>query len=131
MIRPDGLPFLPADVDEEEEYSLAILEDDRVVKIVAYLRVKVSDPCISSAATERYFWDEEEQYPKGFHGLILNLKESIERAVERRKARRKPYKAWLRNFEFLGPQLIWDRELLDEIMETGIDKWLDSYDEGP
>ena len=124
-IRPNGIPVYPDEL-EDEDFIEAVGEDDVVVELLGYTRIRVGSPGTGEGATVSSFWDwqNERQFPKGFYLLIKNMSSAAQAIADERKDNKRPYKNFLYMCGSLGTQLFDDEELRDEVMEYGIKDWL-------
>lgn len=129
-LHPNGRPVDPYDFDEDAESILAVLPDDKIVHICGWQRTRVGGGILSAetgTASEQWFWEDEKQGPPGLYALIAGLPKTIETEKQRRISTGKAWKRWLETADCLGIQMVDDPELLAEVMEVGLGRWLEGH----
>ena len=122
----DGFPVNPEEIELEDDGIMAVLPDDRIVKVVGWMRVRVGAAGTGESASPSELWEciLVEQGEKGLYGLIKGLREAVKAEIKRRESIRFRKAVFEREAFSLGAQLLWDRELVPEVLEDGIEEWL-------
>ncbi len=108
----------------------AVLIDDRIVEIVAALRMSVGCPVAGAKTSKTIYWDSERQGPPGLYAFLSSIPEEAAEVIEERKVAGKPFKQFSEMCSNLRSQIFFevveddDTELFDEIMEEGLGAWL-------
>ena len=126
-LHPNGRPVDSSEINEDDESILAILPDDKIVRICGWQRTRVGGGILSAetgTVTEQWFWEDEKQGPPGLYALIAGLPRAIETEKQRRISTGKAWKRWLETAACLGVQMIDDPDLWAEVMEVGLECWL-------
>ena len=133
ILAYDGYPPNPEALENTEDGLLAVLPDDRIVVLMESTRIRVgnSGAGASSSVSVTWFWDRERQGPAGIYNLIKELPKAVEHewmvrcATQKSRAKR----SWYNAAQTLARQCIEDcddaRELAEEIIATGLAKWLE------
>lgn len=129
IIAHNGYPPNPEELARTEDGLLAILPDDRIVMLMESTRIRVgnSGAGASSSVSLTWFWERERQGPAGIYALIKELPKAVEHewmvrcATQKSRARR----SWYNSAQTLAWQCVDDFELAEEIIATGLAKWLE------
>ena len=124
-------PILVGDIGEDKEFILAVIADDRIVKIEIAMKMSVGCPVAGTSRSTTIFWNNVRKGPDGLHALLEAIPEVVKKATEKRKIARLPFKQFYKKYSNLDCQLFFevveesDTELFDEIQDLGIEAWME------
>ena len=88
-LGPEGRPVSPDDLDDADDYILAVLPDDRIVCLIGHSRIRVgaASTNASTGVVGDWHWKHEIAGPAGLYSLIMDLPQSEERGFTRMKGK--------------------------------------------
>jgi hypothetical protein len=125
-LGPEGRPVSPDDLDDADDYILAVLPDDRIVCLIGHSRIRVgaASTNASTGVVGDWHWKHEIAGPAGLYSLIMDLPQSIDRECARREAEGEATAAWRKAVRTLAYQLMTDLDYTREVLEESGDAWL-------
>ena len=127
-IRYYGYAVNPDELEDSDDGIEAILPDDKVVMVTSWLRIRAGAAGTGEGTTssETWEWKFIRQAAQGTYKLVKSLPAAVKKEVARREQAKKPFKRFLQQVQFLGSQCMDDDELVSDILEMGVDEWLQS-----
>lgn len=124
-LLPNGYTMTPEELEDSEEPVLVILNNDTFVRIHEYQKVTCGGAMLSESS-EQWFYTKTDLPPlQGFYAFIRKFPAERKKIIEDRKETGKSFKR-LQNFlETLPRQLFEDHETAKEVMELGLEKWIE------
>lgn len=121
-----GYPITPDEINEEVDYVEAVVPGDKIVKLTGHVRMTIgaAGTCETVTTSQRWYWEDEKQGPEGFYDLLKSVPKLVHKIANERREAGKPFKRFVNNFERFGYQLAHDDEILEEVVEMGLAKWL-------
>jgi len=117
----------------EDEDVYAISSDDRLVKIVDAIKMRVGSGygCGGSRVSAQWMIEEVRTLPKGSFDFMKSLPDAIENEKEFRIKSKKGWKRWYNNLQDIGLWLVDvsddDNSYMEEALSVGVEKYINIY----
>lgn len=127
LVDASGMRPSPDELDDTEYGVLAVDEKDRVVAVVAWMRIRTGAPGTGESSLAREHWEcVDLRVQSGLYDVMTRLPGAIREELERREEKGLPHKRLEKDWRTLGYQLLEDEELCVDLIDFGLENYLKS-----